>query len=177
MSIIALDVAKSFLRVGFAVDDVLIQLLVDGVEEWVERRCAVSLVAVTPTDYLSGGGYALRPAVHPVNSITRITDVDSGAVLSSALFSLRDSRQVLYSGGETRWPDGRQRYKVEYSGGYMVVPTGLQLALLGLVARAYRNRGGVTSESAAGWSIVWDKLLDSDIGKGLTPYDFSEGRL
>jgi len=173
MSALTLTQAKSYLRVGHSNDDVLIQLIVDGVEEWTERTFGLGLSETTQTDYLDGGMRALWPQRYPVISITSVYDAVTENTSDADDYNLRNSLQIIQD-GEGRWEDGRGRWRVIYTGGYgttQAVPAGLKLELLGLVARAYENRVGAQSESAAGWSTNFASLLDSDTMIRLRAYN------
>lgn len=89
----------------------------------------------------------------------------------------------------SRWMEGRGRWLVTYAGGWEVPynestttagnddgyphyqpDPAVQEAVLQLVRRMYDNRGGVSSESASGWSVNWEPLEESDIMRLLAPY-------
>jgi len=50
MSTISLSEAKEFLKIDYTSQDTVLQLLIDGAEEWVERFCGIALTQGTHTD-------------------------------------------------------------------------------------------------------------------------------
>jgi len=161
-SYLALAESKRYLRVGHASDDVLIQSLIDGLEQWVTSKFSIGFSSVAQTDTLDGGGTNLRPYRQPVTSITSITDLVTDEAESSDLYALRAGSEIVRDDG-SRWVRGRGRWSVVYVGGYTTVPASLKNVLLSLLYRAYNNRGGVDSESSEGYSVNWQALMSSDM--------------
>ena len=168
MSLITLALAKSRLRVDGTGDDDLIQLLIDGAEDWIERGGGIPLSYQTFTEFHSGGGFRLVPHMRPVRSVTSIYDQEAAAAVDSSVYELRGNVIVRIDGG--RWPHSPGRWKITYEAGYIAadVPVNIKLAILSLVSRAYNNPDGKTGEGAAGWSGSWASLADSDIMKLLS---------
>lgn len=173
MSVISLAEAKSYLRVADAGDDTLIQALIDGAEEWVERTCAIYLTQTNVVARVDGGGTALWPPRGPVVSLSEVYDEDASAVVTATLYHLRGASGIIRD-GYGRWADGRERYRLTYVAGYSTVPAGLKNALLQLIYRAYTNRASVKSEGAAGWRGDYDSLTGGDFWKTLRPYRFGK---
>ncbi len=165
MSFLALPEAKRFLRMGNSSEDGVIQLLIDGLEQWVTTKFSIGFEQVSHTDLMDGGGTSLRPYTQPVASITSITDLTITSLESSDLYSLRADSEVIRDDG-SRWGLGRGRWSVVYVGGYATagaVPAGVKNTLLSLLFRAYNNRGSMASESSEGYSVNWQALMSSDM--------------
>ena len=77
MSFIPLDEAKEFLQVNYAGQDITIQTLIDGVEEFVEEFCGIKLISGVRCDTVDGGGISLWPRSRPIKSpITKLTQIN-----------------------------------------------------------------------------------------------------
>jgi hypothetical protein len=192
MPVIFLADTKPFLELSAnnTAQDSVIQLLIDGAHEFVERTCGIKLDSDDREELLDGGQPFLQPTMRPITELTRVTDMLGGEVGVSAALQGRlvfkaddDGNPILpvagwevenYPGGSQKsnwWDEGRARYKVEYVGGYDsdTVPAGLKVLLYQIVRRNYYNREGVASESAAGASKTW--ITDAEFKKRLAPYD------
>jgi len=82
-------------------------------------------------------------------------------------YELRAGAEIIRHDG-TRWSSGRGRWLVVYSGGHATVPAGVKNVLLGLVFRAYNNRGGMGSEGSESYTVNWQELLSSDMMAQIT---------
>lgn len=172
MSMISLATAKEFLRITYTTQDTILQILIDGVENFVTRRTGLYLTASDVTENLEGGGFALRPNRIPLNSVTSVRDNESGSTYASDDYHVKNNGIFLDS--DLRWERSRAaQWCVVYNGGYSsydVVPAGLKLIALQLLARAYENRGSKSNQGAAGYGANWDRLVDSDMLKELDSY-------
>ncbi len=167
---------KEFLRVSHDSHDDLIGTLIDGCQSWIESTCGIKLTESRYAGYMDGGGVSLWPEYRPIISIASVTDSETDTVESTDNYYLRYNSQVVHD-GESRWGDGRGRWLVSYTAGYggtgddsIEVPSGLKVALMHLVRRAYDARGGTKSEGASGWTANWDGLMSGDVGVLLSPY-------
>lgn len=181
MSVVTAALAKRYLQVAHASDDALIQLLIDGAEEWLTKRLAIAWAEAVHTDYVDGGGVSLWPFAHPIISVTSVYDTETTTTAPSTSYLLKRNMQVAHVGG-LRWMEGRGRWRVIYVGGYggagassMAVPGQLKTIVLMLVARAYNNRGGMAGQSAEGFAVTWQEFRSSDIVRLLGEYDWTMG--
>jgi len=145
MSATSLELAKQFLRVGGCSMDALIQAELDGVEEWVQQYCGISLGEGIFTDALDGGTRALWPRNRPLRGFLTIINRDAPdvAVVPGIDYFVVDNRGVKYSGTygwmyggvgggvygawtgrmqaiTERWMEGQGRWLVTYQGGFYV---------------------------------------------------------
>jgi len=181
MSVVTAALAKRYLQVAHASDDTLIQLLLDGAEEWLAKRLAFAWTEATHTDYVDGGGVSLWPFAHPIISITSVYDTVTTTTAASTTYLLKRNMQVFQVGG-LRWLGGRGRWRVIYEGGYggdgassIAVPSQLKTIVLMLVARAYNNRGGMSAQNAEGFGVTWQEFVSSDIVRLMGEYDWTMG--
>lgn len=178
--ILSLDMLKQYLRISGDAEDDLVQQLWDTAVNLCAKFTGCRFSEEIAEDYISGGGHNLWPFSRlPIVSVTSIYDEDGEADVDTDSYYLRGSKvRITYDGGG-RWPGGDRRYKVTYKGGYgttLLVPEGLKGVMLDLMRRAYDNRGGVDSESAAGWSARWQELwAASDVTTKLRPYVLTQG--
>jgi len=190
--------AKTYLRspAGSA-EDAIIQLLLDSAADFVAQQCGVAFGVASYTDILNGGNVSLRTLVGPVVTITSIEDfsseIETVADDMYHVIGTSPNDRIIWTGSSAstrawvfpllgsvsgtgqpmqNWPAGSGRWVVRYTGGYAdgSCPATLQLAILDLTARAYANRGGVSSESSAGASVSFDKFWDADFAKRIDAY-------
>lgn len=171
MSTVTLALAKQALMISHTAQDTFIQALLDGAEDWIARHLGVALSSAARQEDIDGGDLYLWPKFRPVTAVTSVTDLETGTVYPALLDGETRIRwNLLPRREEPRWPEGVQRFRVVYTAGYTALPAGVQVAILQLVARAYRLRAGQASESVDGASASFAKLIDSDIAALLKPY-------
>lgn len=162
--------AKAYCRIDDETEDVVVAMLLDSAIDFVERWCGIGLTASEVTEY-HHGGEIIEVSRRPIVSISEIYDrADEETIDSSDYQFFNGTIEYDVSGGA--WGAGQNRWKVTYTGGYTsaTVPNMLTNAVYSLVARAFDNRGGRTSESVAGWSVNWQSLIQGEIGMMLAPY-------
>ena len=168
MSAITVEQAKQFLQIGHSEQDAILTLLLEGLDDTVERLCNIKLSDADYEELVDGGGYGLRVENLPLNSVSSVEGAESG---SSESFKV--VRSAIYRTDETeRWTSGYHRYKVTYNGGYASVPPGLKIVMLQLLDRFYNNRGGLVQQSVAGYTTEWQAFLDDrgDLQALLSPF-------
>lgn len=173
MSVVTLALAKSALMVSHTAQDAYIQAMLNGVEDWVAKHLGVSLTSGTCQDDLDGGDIYLFPKTRPITAVASVTDLWGNETYPFTVESqtrIRWNLLPVYGVRETPWPHGVARFRVAYTAGYTAMPAGVQLAILQLCARAYEARAGQSGNGAAGASISFARLLDSDIAALLKPY-------
>jgi len=165
MSIVSLALAKEFLKISHDKEDNVIQILIDGAEEWVGDFCGVKLedgALPTITENISGGLHNLRPNWHPIVTVASVTNRDlTDGDVSSTLWRYNKHRIWFINGG--MWSPGTDLFTVVYTAGYTTstIPAG------------YDKRGGVETERVAGFTEQWGDLLQSDEAKKLRAYRFN----
>lgn len=166
MAIVTTEQARLYLQISHSVEDSLIPLMIDGAQEFVAATTGLYFHDGdgSVTEHLDGGNESLWPSRLPIQSVTSVTDRESGEAYE---YKATDSR-ILRKTANLVWPGGNaaaQRWAVVYSAGYDIdsAPVGLRLAVLDLVYRAYNNRGGQSSSSGAGHSMNWASIANSDI--------------
>ncbi len=173
MSFLTLPETKEFLEIDYSTQDLTIQTLIDGIEEWIEEYCALFLTNASRTDDVDGGGRSLWPKNRPVTSITSVTIIVDGEdeeLINSEEYRL--SNDQVIRNDESRWRTGkigqvnRSAYRVISVGGHSSggtpVPAGLKLAMLQLIFRQNFSKGGKSRQGAAGFGVDWQALLTSD---------------
>jgi len=159
--------------------DTALQVMLDGAEEFVERFCGLRFNAAAAnavvSEALDGGMLNLWPKYHPINSITSITNIDSGVAYTS--YSFAGTRIYRNDGG--MWSIGTNLWRVVYNAGYLsaTLPGGLQVCIMQLFGRNYHNTDGAAGETGGGHTYRWEALLDSDIGRRLRTHRVRGGLL
>lgn len=167
MSLITLANAKEFLQIAHSKENIILQIMIDGMESWVQKFCAVKFFEADSApeieENVDGGNRNLRPLWHPILGVAKILDRDSAnAEISTSLW--RTNKYKIWHIDETYWGPGYERYQVTYTAGYNAtsLPPGLKLAMYQLLHRAYNKRGGIMSDSVSGYNEKWEDLLSSD---------------
>lgn len=176
MSVMTLALARDACGVDYTAQDDFLQILLDGAENFVEKATGTYLSDSDETEDVNGGGYALWPSRMPVNSVTSVTDNESGSAESTDDWHHR--KNGIYRDSGARWESERvNRWGVVYNGGYETVPYGLRAIILQLVARGYHSRGGKTAATSAGYNVEWGELLDSDMMQKLEVFKPARARI
>jgi hypothetical protein len=175
MSVVSLALAKQQLGVEYDNQDLKIQADIDGAEEWLENAIGKKFSAEDVTEYVEGGGFALWPSRCPVNSVTSVTDTESGSAESADDWHLR--KNGIYRDSAARWDRGRvNRWQVVYNGGYTSVPAGIVSIIIDLLSRAYNPRGGKEVQSAAGYGTEWELFVDTLMWQRINDYATARSR-
>ncbi len=174
--------AKAFLRINSAMVDSQIDALVSGVESWAANFCGTSWTVRSVTDWLDGGCGFLAPSVRPLVSVSDVYDFERGASVDESYWRvMEDAVYYVGNGSVANWPAGRKRFRLAYSAGYndgdaikaegsVAAPSGLKLAVLAVVDRLFRVRGGNTIQGVQGNMSRWDALIHGDCGDLLGPF-------
>ena len=177
MSLLALATAKEFLQISHTKEDTALQLMLDGIEDWIAEYCGLrfnanAAAAAITEEYCNGGGLNLWPKYHPILDVTEVGNWHTEAVI--ALTNVRFNARRIWKGDESHWEEGMENWWVDYTAGYTAttLPSGLKLAMMDALYLAYNARGGKSSESAMGHSRNWDRLFDGIITDRLRAYGF-----
>ena len=165
-SIVTLAQAKAHIKLTTSSQDTYIQTLIDSVEDWLSSELGVAFEAGAVTGERTDGDqdilYLLRK---PVTVISSVTDMYTEEVIDADEYYVDELGAMRVVTLSTPWLNGRNRYEVDYTGGYGdgLVPTGIKLLILQFVARAFNNRDARVSEGGAtGASVSWGDLLTTD---------------
>ncbi len=171
-TLLPLATAKEYIQINHTGQDLVINAMIDGIEEWVEGFCGIKLASVVGRiDFVDGGGFSLWPFSRPVTAVSRldiVRDDSDPDEIETDTFRVQDDQ--IIRDDEQRWQNGRRIFKVTYTGGHATVPAGLILVMLDLVKRRYDNRGGKQTQSAAGFGTTWQSFLTSDMMKQINVY-------
>jgi hypothetical protein len=172
MSVTTLAVAKEYLQISHNAQNVVIQLLIDGAEQFISGHLGIELATDDFEEDLPGGEQYLWPTKRPVTEVESVVDrwnddlaMDCELVGDGRIRRADENGQPL---GD--WPAGDRRFHVKYSAGLEAVPIPIQIATLQLVSRAYQARSGESSNSIAGANANWGTLAGSDILEMLKPF-------
>jgi len=172
MSLVTLALAKEFLQISHAQEDLTIQMLIDSSEEFAQLITGLYFYSDTGeiTELLDGGEVELWAKRLPIQSVTSVLDTDNDDAETTDIKVTRS--RILDGTDGTKWGKGKQRWKVNYIAGYGLadIPAGLKHAVLDLVYRAHANRGGKRHQSAAGYGYDWESLAGSGLMKRLRRY-------
>ena len=133
MSAVSVAEAKQFLQIGYDNQDLILQILIDSAQQFVEEKTGFKLDGASERiDLVDGGVFTLFPESFPVVSVSEVLDVRSSSVVSADLYRLANDGLQLKSG--TRWVSGghfetadrvgdnQQRFQITYVGGYATPP-------------------------------------------------------
>lgn len=181
---VSLEEAKNYLKVDYATDDNLIELMIHAVRRDLENQLGgLCLVKRTVTQKQTGGLERLPLLRQPVNSITSITYYEefgsTGSVVASTDYRFIDG-QIYHKNGW--WNAGRESdgYVIVYNAG-IYEDTGqsaensneaLRVALLRILAYLYENREEyATTIGEGGFSISYNSIVGNALLKNLLmPY-------
>ncbi len=186
-NLVTLSEAKDYIRVTTAGVDTQIQALLDGVEVWIENLLGCRFTVSRFIEHLTPLREVLQPWVYPVISISEIVDLwEDNEVIPATDYQLMGSDIFYKESGKppSAWPDGLQRYRVTYLGGYsngntesnpapegsQAAPSGIKLGVLALLARAYTARGGIQSTGGGGSFTSYDDLANGEVMTYLDPF-------
>jgi hypothetical protein len=142
---VSLEDAKAYLKVGYDTDDALIERLIVGAREWVERRCGISILPATVVALLQVMNRQELP-YGPVTDDPVVTTPTGDAVATSLYtFSGLDFPRLLACG----------TFQVAYAAGYGAnLPDDLREAILARIAASYEHRGDELDESNVDYSRI-----------------------
>lgn len=169
---------KDDLQVTTDSQDARIQRLLDEAEDWIKRITGTQFTETNIKANVEGGGFALRPLILPIIKINSITDNIDAALVDTDLFRIVANNEVVFQTGSiARWGRGRDRFLIDYEGGFggvlpgsLSLPLGVKTAIKELTARRFTNNNGLKSQSGKGWSFTFSDFMESDIVHNLMPY-------
>ena len=171
MSILSLTTFKQYAGIDYDERDTAIQMVIDGVEEWIGKQTGKPFTQVSRIEYLDGGGKALWPKTLPIVSITEIYDVEAAAVEDADNYVIQGDG--IYRTDDDRWDaDRRARWRVTLVSGYSAttLPAGLTMLCYQLASRCVGNTDDKSSVSAAGYSMNFQAFMDGDMWSKLKQY-------
>ncbi|MGA9723312.1 MAG: head-tail connector protein [Candidatus Binatus sp.] len=178
-NLVTLAAVKTYLQIGFATDDALLNDLIAGYSAAVEKYCTRSISGViAQTDIMDGGYKEFVLKRRPVVSLTAVTDRIDSSVVDPSLYDLDPDAGMVLAGtpaydatvgvldlsafsrsqpdGEPVWGFGRRRWQLDYTHGYATVPNDVQLAVKILVAGRYNRRDDLSSETVGDYNYHAD---------------------
>jgi len=164
MSLVTVADVKALGRIDYDTHDLQIQLLIDGVEAFVENYCGLKLTSATRVELLDGGGRDLFVNYGPITAVAKVEDrEDDDEIEDASNYFFTDTR-ILKDEDYFEWEEGMDRWRVTYTGGYdaSTVPAGLKNAIIGLTLLAYNNMAGSSSKSGAGGSESFANLAEQN---------------
>jgi hypothetical protein len=174
MSIVTLALAKEFLEITHTAQDNVVQMLLNGAEDYLSKRLGVHFASSEYIEEVDGGAEWLFLKHLPVSAVESVVDLWSDdAELSCKLIN---NSRLIYADAVGvplgKWPKGERRYRVTYTAGHAAMPDIVKTVVCMLVRRAYEARGGEASVSAAGASMNFAKFFDSDMWSMVREYSF-----
>jgi hypothetical protein len=175
MSTITLAQAKEVIGIGHSARDTVLQIELDGLDDWIERECGIKLSSTSGLSHdCDGGGVLLIPPHRPITAVADVQDLlDTTETQYYELVGDYGIRKKDSAGNyldDDRWSKGRHRWRVTYTAGYSSVPAGLKAIMLQLIYRAYHNPGAPQVSGGGPAFATWGKLADSDIMRQLQAY-------
>ncbi len=168
MSLITLSEVKEASSISHTAQDVFLQDLIDGVEDWAQRYLGQTFSSALHVEHMDGGGFALRPEHRPVTSVTEVYDTEASSVEDETAYDL--VRDGIYRDNMCRWEEEpHNRWRVTYYGGEAML-AGVKAALIMLITRLRANPEGLSRQGAAGYGSGFERFLDTDVKVLLDPY-------
>lgn len=175
-----LSQAKDYLSIasGDTTKDSWVEMLINSASDLIERHCSRSFKSASYTHYFDGHGTnEIVLSQYPVSNVTSVK-VDSLRVFGSDTALASTSFQAMEGGilrlHDTRFPEGSQVVKVEYTAGYTTVPGDLQIACLFLVEWVFRTQNdrrlGRTSVSKGQEAVTNIPGIPRDVEMILEPF-------
>lgn len=159
--------------------DTLIEMLIDGVSQLIEKECGSRVFNVTDDDVvelLDGdwdgtGRCKLFPKRYPIVSITSIEyktgslDNPTWTAFNASDYTYDEEAGIIYfTASLSSIKPNRQNIRLTYKGGYAAadLPSDLQMCCLKMVAKEFdkRRSQGATSESVGGGNVSWNEDID-----------------
>lgn len=160
---------KSYLQISHNAQDVILNIAIAGVEEWIETYCGISLTPKTNLlEYMDGGTKYLYVSCNPLVQVNSVK-----STLGGETFNFFINNNAIMQTNLAKWPFGDSNILVNYDAGYAdinSVPSGIKIAAYQLLHRWYSNRSGVTSQSIEGFRMNFAEIADSDIVKLIQPF-------
>lgn len=185
---VSLEEAKNYLKVDYATDDDLIEILIHVARKQIENELGgLAIVRRSVTQKQTGGIEKLEVMRQPLNSITSITyyeNFDSaGSVIAASNYRFVDG-MIIHKDGY--WKAGRDGdgYVIVYNAGISAdtgqaaenSPHTLRQAIMRIVAYLYENREEyVTQINEGNMTVTYDKKTRSDVNLLLMPYHTGKG--
>ena len=162
---------KSYLGIGYTDEDGMLQDLLDEAEARVADYINSVFVA-SPTTYvekLTPDAEYLFPTTLPIVAISKVEEWRTSNEFTGAYS--HDGVKIFRDDGGI-WTRGELRWEVTYTAGYTAatIPTGLKLAIRQIMTRIYQVRDGRKGENAAGHTINWAAIMESDLWDNLVQY-------
>ena len=185
MSVTSLALVKEYLMISHSAQDNVIQMMIDGAEDFLKAELGIELASASYTEnlplangpldtsawyvqpWMSTGDMHLTPTHQPCTAVASVTDLynpDSDPytfTLINGLIHWTDENGIPYG----RWPQGVARFQVVYTAGLATVPAVITEAVCALVKRRYDSRSGETGTGASGATQTWSDFRDADFMK------------
>jgi hypothetical protein len=141
---------KSFLSIPStnADHDELLNNIISGVSEEIEKYCGRVFKAQSHTEYIDGEGLdRFMVKNFPINSITSIHDdldrvYGSDTLIASSDYGYDANTGIVFM-VSSLFSEGTQNIKIVYNGGYATIPLDLENAAISLVVSEYLKYCGV----------------------------------
>lgn len=141
---ISTDDVKSWAKVDFSADDILISDLIDEVIDVVERKYNFTIIDKTVTATWESYGRNVSLPLGPVKSITSVKRIDHEGTETT----LTENDDYWRSGDELTFqevyqyerPFYRMRLEVEYDTGWATLPAGIKVGLKKAFTSDYHDR-------------------------------------
>ena len=174
--LVTVEQAKAFVGVSSSSADSVVTTILDGIEAWIQEELRLTLTSQEGViERCDGGLECLYLDTRPVTSITEVYDILGEEVIATDEYYLAQYGVMMEPAINDRWPRGRDRYRVTYTGGLTSTVitdsyAGLRLAVLELIYRTYENRGGKSGGSSKSQSTNWQQFLDTDIERKIRAF-------
>lgn len=180
---VSLEEAKNYLKVDYATDDNLIEILIHVARKQIENELGgLLIVKRAVTQKQTGGLERIDLLRQPVNSITSVTYYEdfasTGSVIASTDYRFNDGQLYHKDGFFSRGREG-DGYVIVYNAGIANdtgqsaenSPHTLRQAIMRIVAYLYENREEyVTQISEGNLSVTYNKEIRNDVNLLLMPY-------
>ena len=164
MSLVTVAEIKALGRIDYDSDDVLLGLLIEEAESYVEAYCDIRLSNAEYTERVDGGSSYLWARCLPITEVLEVADAwsDPMEVVDEDDYFFVNTKIVGEQ--EYEFPQGELRWEISYEAGYTSVtaPKGLKSAIRELVLLSYTNPSNLKRQMSLTFTTDWKNLAESN---------------
>lgn len=154
MTTVTIADVKPYLNISATTNDDVIASCIGQAEEWVIDRCG-PLVSTNLTKRVELTGHSLMLPVYPVISVTSVTGVDTGTVVTLDADDVNLRTGIITP---DTWPTADHTFTVVYVAGRSAVPEQLKRAVIEMTRYFWRPQMGAAQARQGDQSVAMASL-------------------
>ena len=154
MTTVTIADVKPYLNISATTNDDMITSCIAQAEEWVIDRCG-PLASTNLTKRVELTGYSLMLPVYPVISVTSVTGVDTGTVVTLEADDINLRTGIITP---DTWPAADCVFDVVYVAGRAAVPEQLKRAVIEMTRYLWRPQMGAAQARQGDQSVSMASL-------------------